>query len=75
MSEWLLTAQGEGQVQLCHSRVHAINPKLYEKTCYWLLIINLAKLTAHYNKYEYVWDSQVYCIQVYSILYSLQYTI
>ena len=74
-SEWLLIAQGEGQVQLCHSRVHAINPKLYEKTCYWLLIIKLAKLTAHYNKYEYVWDSQVYCIQVYSILYSLQYTI
>ena len=50
----------------------AINPKLYEKTCYWLLITNVAKLTVHYSKYVYVWDSQVYGIQVYSILYSLQ---
>ena len=49
------------QVQLCDSQV------LYEKTCYWLLTINLAKLTVHYNKYEYVWDSKVYGIQVYSI--------
>ena len=50
--------------------ISVINPKLYEKTCYWLLVINLAKLTVHYNKYEYVWDRLVYGnygIQVYSI--------
>ena len=41
----------------------------YKKTCCWFLIINLAKLTVHYNKYEHIWDSQVYGIQVYSILY------
>ena len=29
-------------------------------------------LTVHYNKYEYVWDSQVYGVHVYSILCSLQ---
>ena len=37
----------------------AINPKFYEKTCYSLLIINLAKLTVHY---KHVWDRQVYGI-------------
>jgi len=52
-SKWLLIAWGE---------------KLYEKTCYGLLIINFAKLTVHCNKYEYVWDSQVCGIQVYSKL-------
>ena len=59
-SKWLLIAWGE---------------KLYEKTCYGLLIINFAKLTVHCNKYEYVWDSQVCGIQVYSkllLLTSLQ---
>ena len=38
------------------TRKHAI----VHKPCY--------KLTVHYNKYEYVWDSQFYDIQVYSIL-------
>ena len=40
-----------------------------------MLIINLAKLTVHYNNYEHVWDSQVYSLQVYSkllLLTSLQ---
>ena len=37
-----------------------------------MLFINLAKLTVHYNKYKYVWDRQVYGIQVDSTLYSLQ---
>ena len=35
-------------------------------------IINLAKLTVPYNKYEHVWDRKVYGMQVYSTLYSLQ---
>ena len=66
----LIIAWGKAE---CHYANHeCYNPKLYEKTSYWLLIINLAKLTVHYNKYEYVRDSQVYGIQVYSILYSLQ---
>ena len=47
----------------------AINPKMYEKTCYWLLIINLAKLTVHYNKDGYVWDKQVYKFTVHCIVY------
>ena len=34
--------------------------------------INLAKLTVHYNKNEHVRDRQVYGIQVYSTLCSLQ---
>ena len=49
----------------------AINPKLYEKTCCSLLIINFAKITVYYNKYVYVCDVVVYSIQVYSKLYSL----
>ena len=38
----------------------AINPKLYEKTCCSLLIINFA---VFYSKYEYVCDVVVYSIQ------------
>ena len=49
-----------------------INIIAWFRVQFGLLIINLAKLTVHYIKYEYVWDSQVYGIQVYSILYSLQ---
>ena len=49
----------------------AINPKLYEKTCCSLLIINFAEFTVCYNKYVYVCDVVVYSIQVYSKLYSL----
>ena len=48
----------------------ASNPKLYEKTCCSLLIINL--FTVFHSKYEYVSDVVVYSIQVYSELYSLQ---
>ena len=38
-----------------------------------LLIANHkpSKLTVHYNKYEHVWNRQVYSIQVYSTLYCL----
>ena len=49
----------------------AINPKLYEKTCCSLLIINFAQFAVHYNKYEHVCDVVVYSTQVYSKLYSL----
>ena len=34
----------------------AINPKLYDKTCCSLLIMNFAWITVSYNKYEYVCD-------------------
>ena len=68
MSEWLLIAQGESAPSAIMPfncmRKHAID-------C-WLVIINLAKLTIHYNKYENVWDRQIYGIQVRSTLYSLQ---
>ena len=40
----------------------AINPKEN------MLLINLAKLTVHYKKYEHVGDRQVYGIQVYIIM-------
>jgi len=50
----------------------AINPKLYEKTCCSLLIINFAEFTVCYNKYEYVCAVLFCSIQVYSTLYSLQ---
>ena len=70
MSELLLLARGEAIAIMPF--LSAINPKLYEKTWYWLLIVNLAKLTVHSNKYEYVWDCQVCSIQVYSTLDTLQ---
>ena len=54
------------------SFMSAINPKLYEKACCSLLIINFAKFTVCYNKYEYVCDALFCSIQVYSTLYSLQ---
>ena len=44
----------------------AINPKLCEKACCSLSIINFAQFTVCY-KYEYVCD-----VVVYSTLYSLQ---
>ena len=55
MSEWILIAWGAAEcnyvvIPNC-MRNHAID-------------INLAKLTVHYNKYEYVWDGQVHGIQV-----------
>jgi len=46
-SEWLLIARGEAECNYANQECY--NPKLYRKTCYWLLIINLAKLTVHYN--------------------------
>ena len=70
MSEWLLIAGGEAK---CNYANYLINPKLLEKTCYWMLITNLAKLAVHYNyKYEHAWDRQVYGILVYGTLYILQ---
>ena len=61
-SEWLLIVPF----------TNAIYPKLCEKTCYsLLLIINLAKLTVYTGKGMSKY-SQVYGIQVYSTLYSLQ---
>ena len=57
-SEWLLIAWG--------TKPSAIMP--FTSAC----PRKHAKLTVHYNKYVYVWDSQVYGIQVYSILCSLQ---
>ena len=53
-----LVAQGKARVQLS-----------YSQACYWLPIINLAKLTVHYNKYEYVWDRHDK-FTVHSIVYS-----
>ena len=35
-----------------------------------MLLIANHELTVHCNKYEHVWDSQVYSIQVYSKLYT-----
>ena len=51
----------------------AINPKLYEKTCCRLLIINLVKLTVHYNKYMFMYEIgtfMIYKFTVYCIVYS-----
>ena len=55
MSEWLLIAWGAAE---CN---YAVIPNCMRKHA---IDINLAKLTVHYNKYEYVWDGQVYGIQV-----------
>ena len=63
-SEWLLFVRGEAECN--YANQSAINPKLYEKTCYWLLIINLAKLTVHYNKYEYVGIGKFMVFMVYN---------
>ena len=66
MSEWLLIAWGAAE---CN---YAVIPNCMRKHA---IDINLAKLTVHYNKYEYVWDGQVYGIQVYSAAKLLSLTI
>ena len=54
---------------------NAICPKLYEKICYSLLLImDLAKLTVYTGKGMSKY-SQVYGVQLYSTLYSLQHVV
>ena len=55
MSEWSPRAINSHSLMLINCR---------------MLTINLAKLTVHYNKYEYVGDRQVYGIQVHGTLFT-----